>query len=49
MAGRATGLCCGPIYEVAADLLTFSLKNIFALLQQMSVFLVIASLLTKSP
>lgn len=31
------------------DLLTFSLHNIFALLQQMSVFLVIAYLFTKSP
>lgn len=31
------------------DLLTFSLDNIFALLQQMSVFLVIAYLFTKSP
>ncbi|SHO42686.1 sensor histidine kinase [Desulfopila aestuarii] len=31
------------------DLLTFSLNNIFALLQQMSVFLVIAYLFTKSP
>ncbi len=31
------------------DLLTFSLHNVFALLQQMSVFLVIAYLFTKSP
>lgn len=31
------------------ELLTFSLHNIFALLQQMSVFLVIAYLFTKSP
>jgi len=31
------------------DLLTFSFHNIFALLQQMSVFLVIAYLFTKSP
>ncbi len=31
------------------DLLTFSVNNIFALLQQMSVFLVIAYLFTKSP
>jgi two-component system LytT family sensor kinase len=31
------------------DLLTFSLHNIFALLQQLSVFLVIAYLFTKSP
>lgn len=31
------------------DLLTFSLHNIFALLQQMSVFLMIAYLFTKSP
>lgn len=31
------------------DLLTFSFNNIFALLQQMSVFLVIAYLFTKSP
>ena len=31
------------------DLLTFSLHNIFALLQQMSVFLLIAYLFTKSP
>lgn len=31
------------------DLLAFSLHNIFALLQQMSVFLVIAYLFTKSP
>jgi len=31
------------------DLLTFSLHNIFALLQQMAVFLVIAYLFTKSP
>ncbi|WP_176371627.1 sensor histidine kinase [Desulfosediminicola flagellatus] len=31
------------------DLLTFSINNIFALLQQMSVFLVIAYLFTKSP
>lgn len=33
----------------AMDPLVFSLKNIFALLQQMSVFLVIAYLFTKSP
>ncbi len=31
------------------DLLTFSLHNVFALLQQMSVYLVIAYLFTKSP
>ncbi|MGD9214950.1 MAG: LytS/YhcK type 5TM receptor domain-containing protein, partial [Desulfobacteraceae bacterium] len=31
------------------DSLAFSLKNIFALLQQMAVFLVIAYLFTKSP
>lgn len=31
------------------DLLTFSLHNIFVLLQQMSVFLVVAYLFTKSP